>query len=139
MKNNSSEIKIYGLEIDDDIYVTDIKQTIEGLKFTLNTAHDSETITLPLFGQHHVFNFLAASSIALSLGMSLEEIKDRAKKVLPTPHRLEIKKQGDITIIDNSYNTNPTASKSSLEILKDYPGKQKVLITPGLIELGQKF
>ncbi len=95
-------------------------------------------IKLPLLGTHHVQNFLAASAVAQILGLSLKRISQRAQFILPTPHRLEIKKQGSLTIIDNTYNTNPLASKASLKLLKDLKGSQKILITPGLVELGQE-
>jgi UDP-N-acetylmuramoyl-tripeptide--D-alanyl-D-alanine ligase len=119
-------------------YATKVKQTLEGLLFDMHTPIGTVQINLPLFGEHHIQNFLAASAVAVNLGLSLKTIQQRAKWVLPTPHRLEVKRQGQITIIDNTYNTNPLASKASLEVLKNFPGSQKILITPGLVELGDK-
>lgn len=43
-----------------------------------------------------------------------------------------------MTIIDNTYNTNPESAKTSLKLLHDTPGSQKILITPGLVELGKE-
>ncbi|MBI2596520.1 UDP-N-acetylmuramoyl-tripeptide--D-alanyl-D-alanine ligase [Candidatus Daviesbacteria bacterium] len=105
-------------------------------------------IDLPLAGEHHLQNFSAAALAALELGLSPAEIKERSKQFLPTPHRLEIKHQNGLTIIDNSYNTNFESSKISFKLLKDISGKpasakasagkQKIIITPGLIELGSQ-
>ncbi len=83
-------------------------------------------------------NLEAASAVARQLGMSPTEIKERTKWLRPTPHRQEIKKQGNLTIIDNTYNTNPDSAKTSLKLLHDAPGSQKILITPGLVELGRQ-
>ena len=80
----------------------------------------------------------AASKIAKQLGMSPAEIKERIKWLQPTPHRQEIKKQGNMTIIDNTYNTNPESAKTSLKLLQETLGSQKILITPGLVELGKQ-
>jgi UDP-N-acetylmuramoyl-tripeptide--D-alanyl-D-alanine ligase len=120
------------------LYATNIKQTPGGILFNMHTPIGIAQINLPLYGEHHIQNFLAASAAAINLGASLKTIQQRANWVLPTPHRLEVKKQGQITIIDNTYNTNPLASKASLEVLKNFPGTQKILITPGLVELGDK-
>lgn len=95
-------------------------------------------IELPLYGAHHIINFLAASAIAVKLGLTLKTLKERASLVSPTEHRLEIRQLGSITLIDNSYNTNPTVSKASLKLLKERSESQKILITPGLIELGDE-
>ena len=80
----------------------------------------------------------AASKVAKQLGMSPAEIKERIEWLQPTLHRQEIKKQGGMTIIDNTYNTNPESAKTSLKLLHDTPGSQKILITPGLVELGKQ-
>lgn len=130
--------KFYGLRIKDDYSATDIKPASIGFDFKFHAGKDSIDITIPLFGSHHILNFLAAAALAHTLGVSLKTIQKRALLIEPTPHRLEVTKLGDITLIDNSYNTNPTVSKASLKLLNDHPGDQKILITPGLIELGKK-
>ena len=120
-----------------DVKLSDIKQTNNGTSFKIHWKNQSQQIELPLFGGHHSQNFAMAAAIALELGMSLKEIADRARWMLPTPHRLEIKHQGSLTTIDNSYNTNPISAQASFKLLKQLPGKQKILITPGLVELGE--
>ena len=102
----------------------------------LNPLHFD--IPIPLIGRHHARNFDFAVATALKLGLTLKEIKERAKLLIPTPHRLEIKKIGNVTLIDNSYNTNPKSAISSLELLNSYKGFKKVVITPGLVELGKE-
>ena len=52
-------------------------------------------------------------------------------------HRLELRNAGNITYIDDSYNSNPVGSKMALDVLKDMPGK-RVIITPGMVELGKE-
>lgn len=135
--NYSVNKVFYGKDKKNEIYATDIKQTISGTEFILNYKKGNVRIKIPLFGEHHVVNFLAAAYVALNLGLSLEKIQERARLLFPTEHRLEIKKMGQITLIDNSYNTNPEVIKSSLKLLKDFPGGQKIIITPGLVEQGK--
>lgn len=130
-----SKIIFYGSS-NDGFYATDIITGIGGTRFTLHTPKGKTGISIPLIGTHHASNFLAATVAALELGLTLSEVKERAELLLPTPHRLEIKGQGNLTIIDNTYNTNPKASRASFKLLADYPATQKIIITPGFIELG---
>jgi len=55
---------------------------------------------------------------------------------ISSPHRLQITQSGPITIIDDSYNSNPEGFKIALEKLKSIKSDQKILVTPGMIELG---
>ena len=55
------------------------------------------------------------------------------------PHRLALKRVGaDIVFIDDAFNSNPVGSKMALEVLEKISGKRKIIITPGMIELGVK-
>ena len=126
---------IYGKSTD-EFYISQINQKESGLEFYLHQGQKKIAIKLPLQGEHNAYNFLAAASIAKRLGLNLEKIAKRASLVLPTEHRLEIKQYGNITLIDNSFNANATSYKSSFKLLREYPGKQKIIITPGLVEIG---
>lgn len=138
LENQYDVKKIFYGDKTNDFYITDIQQKLDGLEFFFYAKNGSVKIMLSLQGTHHAYNFLAAATIAHSLGLPLKTIQQRAALILPTEHRLEIKKMGQITIIDNSYNANVTSAKSSFKLLKDYPGQQKIILTPGLIELGGK-
>ena len=46
-----------------------------------------------------------------------------------------IVERGNMNIIDDSYNSNPVSSKSALDTLSEFDGT-KIIVTPGLIELG---
>ena len=100
-------------------------------------------IRTQLLGRHNVSNILAAMSVALACGMELEEIRDAIAKVEPVPHRLQLSAgAGGVTIIDDSFNANPVGAKAALEVLDDFGrdanGGKKVLVTPGMVELGEQ-
>lgn len=136
-KNLTNKKISWGESAGVDFKVSDIKLTSEGTRFVLSYRKHSQEIILPLLGKHHALNFAAAASIAYSLAMNLAEIALRAKWLLPTPHRLEIKKMGNLIVIDNSYNSNPVSARASLDLLEALDGMKKVIITPGFIELGK--
>ncbi len=134
-KYNANKIFIGG-EMD-KYRIENLTQSSNSLIFSLLLENETIKVKLPLKGEHNAFNFLAAAAIAYKLGLPPKTIAARASLILPTEHRLEITKNGNITIIDNSYNTNPKVVVSSLKLLKEVgQGKLKILITPGLIEQG---
>lgn len=121
----------------DKFRIENLTQSSNSLIFNLLLEDKNIKIELPLKGEHNAYNFLAAAAIAYKLGLPAKTIAERASRVLPTEHRLEITKNGNITTIDNSYNTNPKVVVSSLKLLKEVgEGKLKILVTPGLIEQG---
>lgn len=127
----------YGGELD-KFKIEKLSQTAGGLNFKLLLDKEAVNIELSLKGEHNAYNFLAAAAIAYKLGLPAKTIKERARLILPTEHRLEIKTAGSTTIIDNSYNTNPTVVVSSLKLLETVGQKKhKILITPGLVEQGR--
>src|SRR5690606_21962950 len=92
----------------------------------------------PLFGIHHGHNVALAFVTALTLGVSSADIQTALGSLPQIQHRLEVRKQGDITIIDDAYNSNPVGFQSALNLLAVlHKNGRKILITPGMVELGK--
>ena len=127
-----------------DLTATNIRHTAEGLAFTVHAnvgapdIVDSE-IRTRLLGRHNVSNILAAIAVAIECGMTLEEIQTAIVNVEPVPHRLQLTSgAGNVTIIDDSFNANPVGAKAALEVLTEIGEGKKVLVTPGMVELGER-
>ncbi|SHN35979.1 UDP-N-acetylmuramoyl-tripeptide--D-alanyl-D-alanine ligase [Gracilibacillus kekensis] len=91
-----------------------------------------------ILGKHNVYNILAAISVAWEMNVPLNKLQQGVKKIQAVKHRMEIKKGfGNLTVIDDSFNSNPTGSRMALEVLSSMDG-YKVLVTPGMVELGDK-
>jgi UDP-N-acetylmuramoyl-tripeptide--D-alanyl-D-alanine ligase len=92
---------------------------------------------IKIFGEHHKNNICAAIAAALQVGVSIEEIKSRLINIKPAKHRGEIKNiSRGITLIDESYNSNFTALKSSLTTLAHFAkDRRKVLVIGEMLEL----
>lgn len=87
--------------------------------------------------------FSSKEELLIKLGktfdISQEEVLGYLKTMPPTPHRQQIiKNSAGITIIDDTYNSNPAGFDSALELLKNTPVERRILVTPGMIELGYK-
>ncbi|MBM7634316.1 UDP-N-acetylmuramoyl-tripeptide--D-alanyl-D-alanine ligase [Geomicrobium sediminis] len=137
---NNVRTMYYGIDAEDLHYrATDISYSGKGTTFTVHKYDGtSAEIHTKLLGRHNIYNILAAIAIGAEKNISLETIARAIKGVAPVKHRLELKKTSDtLTIIDDSFNSNPTGSKMAVEVLGYMPEK-KVLITPGMIELGDK-
>ncbi len=142
-----AKVVLFGMSSDKaDVKAKDISITPNGCKFKLiakNNANNTpieEEIKTVLLGKHNIFNILAGISIGLELGVSIEHIKYAISSIEPIPHRLQlIKRSNDITIIDDSFNSNPTGFNEAVNVLASF-GKEyrKIIITPGMIELGKE-
>ncbi|MBR4178187.1 MAG: UDP-N-acetylmuramoyl-tripeptide--D-alanyl-D-alanine ligase [Bacilli bacterium] len=122
-----------------DVYASDIKLSNKGTTFKCNFKDTNESVILEtkLLGNKNIYNILEAVALSYNLGVSLDQIKIGVKRIQVNEHRLELKKYGDIIIIDDAYNSNPVGSKMALEVLGMMEGK-KIIVTPGMIELGDK-
>ena len=69
--------------------------------------------------------------------ISKSDIDSTLKYLLPVEHRRQIIQNGLITVIDDAYNSNPVGFKLALDTLKNINSDNKILITPGMIEMGQ--
>lgn len=94
--------------------------------------------SLPIFGLHHSENIAAAVSAALLLETPVDELVSRVSNIRPARHRGEVCELSDgVVLIDESYNSNPTALRSSLESLyKLADTRRRVLILGDMFELG---
>ena len=135
---NNCQIKWIGIDSEDvDVRATNITLSPSGTKFDCIFKGDNQTYSFEtkLLGYNNVYNILAGIALGRELGMTTEQLKAGVAKVKPVEHRLELKRNGDINIIDDAYNSNPTGAKMALDVLKLMPGKH-IVVTPGMIELG---
>jgi UDP-N-acetylmuramoyl-tripeptide--D-alanyl-D-alanine ligase len=139
-RTSAVPVRTYGLERRANgpaLLATDVETGLEGTCFTVHApGSDPVHFQIPLLGRHNVGNVLAATAVALELGLSLAEIAAAARNLEPVPHRLQLLRGGaGVTVIDDAYNSNPAGAQTALEVLAEFPGR-KVLVTPGMVELG---
>ncbi|MEO6729439.1 MAG: UDP-N-acetylmuramoyl-tripeptide--D-alanyl-D-alanine ligase [Candidatus Dojkabacteria bacterium] len=82
-------------------------------------------------------NVIASMIVGTELGMSEAQIKLGVTQLKPAPHRLEVRRTGDITIIDDTYNGNSDGIKAGIALLSQFKDNRKVYVTPGLVETGE--
>jgi UDP-N-acetylmuramoyl-tripeptide--D-alanyl-D-alanine ligase len=95
-------------------------------------------VEINLVGEYALGDVSAAIKIGKILGMADSEIISGIKNIKPVEHRLEpIKSPGDILVIDDAYNGNPDGVKEAIKVLSRFQNRRKVVITPGLVEMGK--
>jgi UDP-N-acetylmuramoyl-tripeptide--D-alanyl-D-alanine ligase len=75
--------------------------------------------------------------VAHAFDIRLKTMALAATKIEPIEHRLELKKEGDLFVIDDAFNSNPIGAKNAVEILSRFETGRRIIITPGMIELGE--
>jgi UDP-N-acetylmuramoyl-tripeptide--D-alanyl-D-alanine ligase len=96
-------------------------------------------ISAGLLGSHNVSNLLAAAAVGHVLGISPQRIAAGLESVQAPPHRLQPihNRRASIVVIDDAYNSNPDGAAAALEVLRDHPASRRLLVTPGMVELGE--
>ncbi|MBO4412879.1 MAG: UDP-N-acetylmuramoyl-tripeptide--D-alanyl-D-alanine ligase [Clostridia bacterium] len=118
-----------------DVFAKNIVTTSSGTSFTLCFKDEEIDCKTKLLGEHNLKNILLCAALAHKLGLSLEELKVGIAKIEPINHRLELKKENGLTILDDSFNSSVEGSNAAIEVLKLFKGN-KIVVTPGLVELG---
>jgi UDP-N-acetylmuramoyl-tripeptide--D-alanyl-D-alanine ligase len=122
-----------------DVTIKDLSITGDGTAFTVVDGRNGASIgaTTSLLGKHAMGHILAAVAVATSVGSSLGDLAPKIAGLEPVEHRLQILKgTGGVTVIDDAFNSNPEGAAAALEVLDAMPGNKKVVVTPGIIELG---
>ncbi len=112
-----------------------VEKGFEGIDCTL--IHDDMRIdvTLPTMGRHNVLNALCAMAVGVQLGLTADEIRRGLESFHNVGARNKVVKTEALTIIDDSYNANPTSTKASLNTLSKLSGR-RVAILGDMKELG---
>lgn len=122
-----------------DVTASGIEVTPTGTAFTVLDTRSGASIgaTTRLLGRHALGHVLAAVAVALVVGRSLDDLEEAIAGIVPVEHRLQIiEGTGGVTVIDDAFSSNPEGAGAALEVLEAIPGRRKVIVTPGMIELG---
>ncbi|MCG3162781.1 MAG: UDP-N-acetylmuramoyl-tripeptide--D-alanyl-D-alanine ligase [Acidobacteria bacterium] len=142
MRERRDDIAIisFGVESKADVTAREIAgaDDLSGTRFILKTPDGEVEVKLPLIGRHNVYNALAAAAVAQYFGISVEQIAERLAASAPSKMRGElIRFANGVTVIDDSYNSNPSALIQSVRAMLDAKGfKRRVVVAGEMLELG---
>jgi UDP-N-acetylmuramoyl-tripeptide--D-alanyl-D-alanine ligase len=138
MGANRKEITriLVGLE-HGSIQGSNISYDTSGMEFDVIIDGETERFNTQLLGAHNAQNLLLAVGVAHHFGIRLKTMALAAANIEPVEHRLELRQQGELFVIDDAFNSNPVGAKHAVEILSQFNSGQRIIITPGMVELGE--
>ncbi len=126
----------FGLDHPADVSAAIIEQRVDGSRFMLSTPRGDVEVNLPLPGRHNVANALAATAVALALEVPLDTIVAGLEHVAGVAGRLRRQVcAGGWTVIDDSYNANPSSMMAAIDTLLLGAG-ERWLVLGDMAELG---
>jgi UDP-N-acetylmuramoyl-tripeptide--D-alanyl-D-alanine ligase len=134
-----NQIQTFGIEKKADIYAQDIILGLDGCaEFILVTPKGRTNVSLSLPGAHNVNNALAAASLALNVGASLEDVREALRQMPHVSGRLNVKQlTNQVKILDDTYNANVGSVNAAIDLLSSFAGR-KILVLGDIAELGEK-
>ncbi len=129
----------YGTENSEleSVFGDNISVSENGTAFTAHCDNECFDYETKILGKHSVVNILGCIAVAKHLGCKSEQLVLPIKRLETAPHRLQLRPGGEVTIIDDAFNSNPSGSRAALDVLSQFGGI-RIMITPGMVELGDK-
>jgi UDP-N-acetylmuramoyl-tripeptide--D-alanyl-D-alanine ligase len=129
----------YGLPHESDLWLEDYQEKgVQGSHFRLAGPLGDVEVDWSLPGSHQAEDLLAATSLALAVGVAASAVAPCAARLRPAPRRGEVHElpKHGIIVVDDSYNSSPRAAAAVLTLLAATPGR-RVAVLGEMLELGE--
>ena len=122
-----------------DVYATDIAELDDGVRFEVHGFGQRFELFVPMLGRHTVYNALAATAVALLLGVKAEQIQKRFSAFHNTGMRQKIYVKNGVTIIEDCYNAGPESMEAALDVLAGIKTSgRRIAVLGDMLELGNR-
>lgn len=121
-----------------DLRISDIVSSLEGSRFTATFGGESTELESGLPGRHNVWNVAAALASATVVGFRPSELRNAVKGLRAAPMRGGVSRRAGVTVIDESYNSNPAAVAASLALLESTRAARRIAVLGEMRELGDQ-
>jgi UDP-N-acetylmuramoyl-tripeptide--D-alanyl-D-alanine ligase len=108
----------------------------DGSEFDVVIGNSRAHARLPLVGSHNVLNALAAVAVGMERGLKLAEAADALATIAPPDKRGQVVQLGNITVINDCYNSNPKALDAMVDALVAMPARRRIVVAGEMLELG---
>ncbi len=132
---------LYGMDSSSgplDCLATDISFDDQGTTFVVHWRGNRYPGRTPLLGRPALSNALGAFTMACVLGADPAYAIACMANLQPVDNRLVLDRKGSVGFLRDAYNSNPTGFQAALEVLGTLPATRRILMTPGMIELGEQ-
>jgi len=108
----------------------------DGSEFEIVVGDIREHARLPLVGDHNVLNALAAVSVSIACNMKVPKAVAALSTLKPADKRGQVVQVGNITVINDCYNSNPKALHAMVDALAAMRAQRRILVAGEMLELG---
>jgi len=129
----------FGLSERADVRAVDVEELgLDGTKSRLITPAGERELHVPLLGRGPLMNVLAGAAVALELNVGLDHIVATASRLQPSSKRgAVLRMPKGVTVIDDSYNSSPSALKLALDVVSRTWAARRVAVIGEMLELGE--
>jgi len=127
----------YGIRATANIRAENIQSMgAEGSEFDVVASIGREHARLALVGEHNILNALAAVAVGLARGLSLPDAVSALATLAPADKRGQVVQLGNITVINDCYNSNPKALAAMVDALAAMKTTRRIVVAGEMLELG---
>jgi len=127
----------YGTRATADVRAENVESRgAQGSSFDIVTARARGPALLPLVGEHNILNALAAVAVGLARGLRLSETVGALATLTPADKRGQVVQLGNITVINDCYNSNPKALNAMVDAVATMPARRRIVVAGEMLELG---
>ena len=137
-KLTKAHVKWFGKSAKSGVKISDFRQDLAGSKFRLRLNGQKATISWKIVGEHQLLSAYAASTVGIIEGMTLLQIAEGLSKTQVPLHRLNVISVGNMSILDDTYNSSPVAAKEAVNTLVALgQDKVKIAVFGDMKDLGE--
>ncbi|HEX4783426.1 MAG TPA: UDP-N-acetylmuramoyl-tripeptide--D-alanyl-D-alanine ligase, partial [Candidatus Sulfotelmatobacter sp.] len=131
------KVVTYGMCATADVRAENVKSRgAEGSEFDVVLNGVREHARWPLVGEHNILNALAAVAVGVARGLSPGEAVGALATVTPPDKRGQVLQLGNITVINDCYNSNPKALHAMVDALAAMKAGRRIVVAGEMLELG---
>jgi len=131
------KVVLYGTRATADVRAENVESKgAGGTEFDVVIGSVREHAMLPLVGEHNVLNALAAVAVGVERGLKLVEAVGALATIAPADKRGQVLQVGNITVINDCYNSNPKALEAMVDALAAVSAKRRIVVAGEMLELG---
>jgi UDP-N-acetylmuramoyl-tripeptide--D-alanyl-D-alanine ligase len=130
-------VATYGMRPTADVRAENVRtRGAKGSEFDVVMASGREPARLPLVGEHNILNALAAVAVGVARGLKPSDAVAALATLTPPDKRGQVLQLGNITVINDCYNSNPKALHAMVDALAAMKAGRRIVVAGEMLELG---